>query len=427
MSDIRTVLLVGGTDAHLRCVKEQEVRVVFLQHPDKMSTYQTATADVLVMIDYTDYDQVLPFAETARTLYGVDAVLSLTEGGLTAAARLNDHFGFGDGLRGEVSTRMRDKLLMRRHLDAQGHPNVPSAPVTDRASLEAFGERAGYPFILKPTGTTAGFGLIRAENPADLDRVWQRLRELTGRRTDRGSTLFVADRYLMEGYIDGPEYSVEAFSFAGRHVVVAITEKLVDERHFAELGHALPARLTPDAHTRLTEAVTGFLTVMGVTDGPSHTELRLGSRGPLVIESHNRLGGGQITEMIGAVHGIDLFRLSAGWALGTAEPLPDSPRTDSAACIRFLPGDPGTVTAVHGVDEVKARPEVLQVQVNVRPGDTVRPLRDNWDRLGFVVVRAEDTDTAVGLCEEFTRRTLRVEVETADRAPATPPKEPAGV
>lgn len=427
MSDIHTVLLVGGTDAHLRCVKEQGVRVVFIQHPDKISPYQTATADILVMIDYTDYDQVVPFAETARTLYGVDAVLSLTEGGLTAAARLNDRFGFGDGRRGEVSTRMRDKLLMRRHLDAHGHPNVPSAPVTDRASLEAFGERAGYPFILKPTGTTAGFGLIRAENPADLDRVWQRVEELTGRRTDRGSTLFVADRFLMEGYIDGPEYSVEAFSFAGRHVVVAVTEKLVDERHFAELGHALPARLTSQAHARLTGAVTGFLTVMGVTDGPSHTELRLGSRGPLVIESHNRLGGGQIAEMIEAVHGIDLYRLSAGWALGTVGPLADSPPAGGAACIRFIPGEPGRATAVHGVEEVNARPEVLQIQVNVRPGDTVRPLRDNWDRLGHVVVRAANTDAAVSLCEELTRRTLRVEVETAGPAPAAHPKEPAAL
>ncbi|MFB7915457.1 ATP-grasp domain-containing protein [Streptomyces sp. NPDC056061] len=424
MSDTRTLLLVGGIDAHLRHVKEQGVRVVFLQHPDKITPYQTATADVLLMIDYTDYDIVLPFAETARALYGFDVVLSLTEGGLTPAARLIDHFGFGDGRRGEVSRRMRDKALMRAHLADRGHPTVDHARVTDRASLDAFGARAGYPFIVKPTGTTAGFGLIRAENPGDLDRVWRRIGELLGRRTDRGSTLFRVDGFLMEEYIDGPEFSVEAFGFAGRHVVVAVTEKLVDERHFAELGHAVPARLAPDTHRLIADAVTDFLTVMGVTDGPSHTEIRLGGRGPIVIESHNRLGGGQIIELVEAAYGINMAACAAAWPLGNVAPLTEPPRPVGAACTRFVLSDPGTVTAVEGVDDVRARPDVLALQLNARPGDTIRPLRDNWDRPGFVAVRAEDTDAAVELCERLTRQTIRIEVSgaagTRDDAPGVP-------
>ncbi|WP_043496931.1 ATP-grasp domain-containing protein [Streptomyces viridosporus] len=413
MSTARTVLLIGGVDAHVQRFTALGAKVVLIQHPDKVTAYQTRAADVLLVVDYTDWEVVRPFAEAARAVYGVDAVVSLTEPGLNPAARLADLFGLGDGRRHEVSRRMRDKWLMRRHLAERGLPVPHAALVTDRSSLDAFGERAGYPFIVKPLSTTAGFGVLRADGPADLDRVWARVRELDGGRTDRGSTMFTVDGFLMESYIDGPEFSVEALSFAGRHVVVAVTEKLTGEDHFAELGHAVPARLPGPDRDRLTRAVEEFLTAMDVTDGPSHTEIRLSSHGPVVIESHNRLGGDHIVELVEAAYGIDMIAYGAAWPLGLTEPLTEPPAPKAAAAMRAVVRAPGTVTAVTGVEEVLARPDVLAAQVTVRPGDTVRPLRDNWDRLGSVVVTAVDTDSAVRLCERLVHEEIRIGVEPA--------------
>ncbi|MFB0627635.1 ATP-grasp domain-containing protein [Streptomyces sp. AB3(2024)] len=414
----RTVLLVGGTDQHLERAKDLGVRVVLLQHPDKVNAFQTGLADVLLMIDYTDWATVRPLAEAAREVWDFDTVVSLTEGGLDTAARLNDHFGF-PGTRPEVSRRMRNKYLMRQHLTDHGRLSIHWDRVTDRESLDAFAGRAGFPFIVKPTDATASFGLIRVNGAAELDAVWERIEELRGRRTDRGSTLYTVNEFLMESYLDGPEFSVEALSFAGRHVVVAVTEKLVDDTHFAELGHALPARLAPGDHARITAAVADFLDTMGVTDGPSHTELRLGSRGPVVIESHNRVGGGHINELVEAAYGIDLMGYGMAWPLGLVEPLAGPPAARAGACTRFVLRDPGTVTAVSGVEEVAARADVLAVEVSVRPGDPVRPLRDNWDRLGFAAVTAADTDAAIALCERLTAQ-IRIDVAPAAGAAQDP-------
>ncbi|MBX9427604.1 MULTISPECIES: ATP-grasp domain-containing protein [Streptomyces] len=413
MSNAKTVLLIGGVDAHVERFTALGVKIVLIQHPDKVTEYQTRAADVLLVVDYTDWDVVRPFAEAARAVYGVDAVVSLTEPGLNPASRLGDLFGLTDGRRYEVSRRMRDKWLMRRHLAESGLPVPHAALVEDRASLDAFGERAGFPFILKPVSTTAGFGLLRAESPEDLDRVWARVRELDGGRTDRGSTMFTVDGFLMESYIDGPEFSVEALSFAGRHVVVAVTEKLTAEEHFVELGHAVPARLSDADRERLTGAVEEFLTAMGVTDGPSHTEIRLSSRGPVVIESHNRLGGDNIVELVEAAYGVDMIAYGAAWPLGLTEPLAEAPAPKAAAVMRAVLREPGTVTAVSGVEAVRARPDVLAAQVSVRAGDTVRALNDNWDRLGSVVATAADTDSAVELCERLVREEIRIDVEPA--------------
>jgi hypothetical protein len=193
-------------------------------------------------------------------------------------------------------------------------------------------------------------------------------------------------------------------------VVVAVTEKLVDEAHFAELGHAVPARLAPERREEIAAAVRRFLTTMGVTDGPSHTELRFSSRGPIVIESHNRLGGGHINELVEAAYGIDLMAYGAAWPLRLVDELTEEPVASAGACTRFVLRDPGTVTAVGGVAEVAARPDVLVAQVSAKPGDTVRPLRDNWDRIGVVAVRAADTDAAVALATHLTTEAILVDV-----------------
>lgn len=149
---------------------------------------------------------------------------------------------------------------------------------------------------------------------------------------------------------------------------------------------------------------------MGLTDGPSHTEIRLSRRGPMVIESHNRAGGDHIDELVRAAYGIDLAAYAVGWPTGLVAELPDDPRPVAAASIRFLMRAPGIVTAVKGVEDVAARPDVLAAEVRVRPGDVVRPLRDNWDRLGFVAVRAADTDAAVELCERLAAEDIRIDL-----------------
>ncbi|MDG4860910.1 carboxylase, partial [Streptomyces sp. T-3] len=80
------------------------------------------------------------------------------------------------------------------------------------------------------------------------------------------------------------------------------------------------------------------------------------------------------------------------------------------AGVRFLVRDPGIVTAVKGLEDVAAHPDVLAAEVSVRPGDVVRPLRDNWDRLGHVAVRAADTDSAVQLCERLAAEDIRIDL-----------------
>lgn len=408
MNPDKTLLLVGGLDDTLVRAKELGLHVLLLQHPAKVTDTQRRIADVLRVVDFTEWDQVDPVVRELHEKPGFSAGVSLTEPGLEAAGRINDMFRLG-GTGHEVTRRFRDKWSMRRHLAAlDPAAAVGAAPLRTRPDLDAFGARHGYPFIVKPTDATASIGVFRVDGPADLAAVWDRVERLRGTRTDRISTLYVLQEFLMEEYVDGPEYSVESFSFAGRHVVVTVTEKFTDPEHFAELGHAVPARLDENTWEQVCGCVRHFLDLMGFTDGVCHTEVRIGPRGPRVIEGHNRFGGDAIPDLVMGAYGIDLATLAVGWPFRLEDELSDRPVAHAGACTRFLVGEPGQVVSVEGVEAARQQDDVLAVRITAKPGDTVHALRDNWDRLGLVAVTGPDTTAAVQRGAELIRDAIDI-------------------
>lgn len=409
MNPDTTLLLVGANDEAVRKAKELGLHVLLLQHPSKLTAEQEELADLTRVVDYTDWAAVEPVARELRQTPGFTVALSLTEPGLENAGRINDLFDLG-GTGFDVTRRIRDKWAMRQHLAELDPAAVGAAPLHHREDLDAFGARHGYPFIVKPTDATASIGVFRVEGPEDAERVGAEVERLRGTRTDRVSTLFVIQDFLMEEYVDGPEYSVESFSFAGRHVIVAITEKFVAPDCFAELGHAVPARLEVPAQEQVRESVSRFLDLIGIRDGVCHTEVRISARGPAVIESHNRVAGDAIPELVRGAYGIDLTTYALGWPFGLVPELPDRPEAHAGASTRFLVSGPGRVESVDGVDEALRQEGVLDIRITAKPGDTVRSLRDNWDRLGLVAVTGPDATAAIRRGAELIRDTIEIRV-----------------
>lgn len=417
MNPGKTLMLIGHKAETVRKAKALGLDVIFLQHKSQLEPEQSALADMTFVVDYRNWSDVRPIVEMAHQTWGIAAALSLTEPGLDTAARINDLLGLG-GTGYQISRRLRDKWQMRCHLAASGADSIAFRLVSDRESLSAFGDAHGYPFITKPTDMTAGWGVLRVASPAQVPRIWDEIQRLRREGVTYGTTLFTIQDFLMEEYVSGPEYSVEGFSFGGRHTVIAVTEKLVDPERFAELGHTLPARIDQDLERAIVGAVRRFLDAIGLDDGPSHTEVRVGARGPVVIESHNRVGGDHIGDLLRAAYGIDLVEYTLGWPFRIVAELPDRPRALAGACIRFLYGSSGRVVELGGLDEVRVRPEVLAAELSVEVGDVLRPLHNNWDRHGLVAVCHRDSHAAARLCDELIR-SLRI--ETA--AETTPPRE----
>jgi biotin carboxylase len=411
----RTLLLVGATGEIVRKAKELGLYVLVLQHPERITEAPCDEADLVRIVNYTDLDAVELAARELHKSAGFSAAVSLTEPGLEGAGRVNDLFELG-GTGLEVARRMRDKWAMRRQLAGSAVATVGAAPLTKRADLGRFGARYGYPFIVKPVDGTGSYGVTRVDGPQAADQAWAAATAQRGRRMDRTSMPFAIGGFMMEEYADGPQFSVESFSFAGRHVVVSISETCLAAGNFAALSHAAPARLEKSAEASIRWTVCRFLDVMGLRDGPAFTEIRLGQRGPVVIEAHNRVSGGGSIQLVRGSYGIDLIAYAFGWPFRLVPELPDVPQASRGASAVFLVGSPGRVESVTGVERALAAPDVLAVELWVKPGDTVRSVQDCWDRLGFVVVSGADTGSAIRRGVEVLRDDIEIRLRGEDGA-----------
>lgn len=405
------LLIIGGRPQALRKARELGLRVVWLQQKKPLPPGQADPADALIMMNYRDEDAAMPMVRAAHETFGFTRVVSLVDQALELVGRVNDEFGL-PGTSREVAHRFCDKLAMREWLRTTGFEDVAAEAAVDAAGLRRFGARHGYPFVLKPTDGTAGRGVIRVEAPYDAEPAWQAAAALRERTDLRFAAYYPVREFLAEEYLDGTEYSVEAFSFAGRHSVIAITAKAIEG--VIEVGHAHPAIVTPDDEAAIAAHVTGFLDAMGLRDGVSHTELRLTSRGPRIIEGHNRVAGGRIMDLIEAVYGIDLERYAVGWPFGLVPELPERPRAHAAAATRFLTAEPGTVVAIEGADDVRGHPDVLDLEIDVEPGDVLPEVTDNFFRPGQVLVTAAETATAIELAACLSRK---IRIVTRGTAP----------
>lgn len=127
---------------------------------------------------------------------------------------------------------------------------------------------------------------------------------------------------LAEQYHEGPQFSVEAFSEAAGHVALAVTRKYSDPDNMVEPGHVLPTPLDADVEEAIEGHARRVLDALGVEFGPTHTEVVLTADGPRVIETHLRVGGDEIFNLVKDAVGVDMIDFQTRQAFGE-KVLPD--------------------------------------------------------------------------------------------------------
>lgn len=88
-------------------------------------------------------------------------------------------------------------------------------------------------------------------------------------------------------------------------------------------------------------------------------------------------------------------RYALGARFGVMEPLTTSPEPRRGAAVRFLTPEPGRLVEVSGVDAVRGDPALLDLQLEVEPGDEVPPLTWNEDKVGHVIARGATATEAI--------------------------------
>ncbi|MFI0263125.1 pyridoxal-phosphate dependent enzyme [Streptomyces sp. NPDC017056] len=305
----------------------------------------------------------------------------------------------------QATEAARNKATARELLAAAGVGQPRFAVVRSTAQAAEAIDRVGLPCVVKPADDSGSNDVLlcrsRTEVLAHVERVLSVETNVRGLPTARTA--------LLEEYVEAPEFSVEMFTDNGVPVCMGITAKTVSPGpHFVEQQHIFPAPLAEEDATALRETAAAALTALGIKTGPTHTEIRLSERGPLIVEVNPRLAGGMIPELIRLATGVELLEQQLRAACGLAPEL--AAAREATAGIRFLAADrDGVLASIDGADEARLVPGIERVQLTAAAGRTVRAPQNAYDRLGYVIAEGDMAHSVVKSLHEAVRQlTVRV-------------------
>ncbi|AFE05959.1 hypothetical protein COCOR_04680 [Corallococcus coralloides DSM 2259] len=389
------LILLGARQFITERAWQLGLRPLIIQQPGLSDDHVNRQSDRVLLMSYDD-PALIPMLKAAHAVTPFVSAITVAEEALITCARINEALGL-PGTPLSLVEKTRDKPAMRRVLDSGGFSPVQWAPVKTREEAAAFAERQGYPFILKPVDGVGSIDVRLVRSAEDLEGV------LNGRAS-----------WIAEEYLDGPEYSVECFSFAGRHVILGINEetKSTDPNGsaFLEVAHQVPAPMSPERDREVRDFIRSFLDVLGLKDGPSHTELKYTSRGPRIVETHTRLGGDRLWDLVRLTTGHDLLDMTLQWAMGTLKPLEADPVPRGGAAIQYFTPPPGKLKRINGALALKRLPGVVDISLAVELGATIRQALKSEDRAGYVLAYADTAQQAQAVCREVSQRLV---LETA--------------
>lgn len=224
----------------------------------------------------------------------IAAIISFIDPFVSFAAELQRRMGLVS-LSVEALRTMEDKLQFRHALK-----HLSSAPYY----LSSIEGKLDFPFpvIVKSPHSNGSKNVKLVTNKEKLKKIIKKSTE----------------PLLIEEFLQGPQYLVEAVCYEGELKIVAIIKQDIMEINdqFIITGYQYPATLQDKEEGELIKAVLDIKDVLNMTNGNFHLEFRLVDGNWKLIEMNPRISGGAMNKIIFEGTGInfaeEIIRLNLG-------------------------------------------------------------------------------------------------------------------
>ncbi len=321
----------------------------------------------------------------------------------------------------ESAQAARNKYQMRQLFERAGVPSPGFKLCRLADDAQVIADQLHYPCVVKPLGLSGSQGVIRVDNEPEFIRAADRLAKILqfevakangSLRREGHDSLPVEDRwpsvtshYLVEDFVAGPEVALEGLLRRGELRVLALFDKPdpLDGPYFEETIYVTPSRLPLAVSEQIVRSTGQAVEALGLSEGPIHAELRLGSDGPCVIEVNARSIGGQCSRVLRFGTGISLEELIIAHALDSDCEPPFRER--QPAGVMMIPiRRAGRLSAVHGLDEAENVSGVEQVAISAHVGQELVPLPEGSGYLGFIFAKAASAEAVEAALREAAAR-----------------------
>ncbi|MCG7409276.1 ATP-grasp domain-containing protein [Paenibacillus sp. ACRRX] len=335
----------------------------------------------LIVADIRDEESLYQAIVQSPYADQLDALIPATDYASHLTAKVAERLGL-KGVPFEAALKSRNKDLAR---EAYAEHRVPSAAFRKVRTFEEAAAAAadiGYPIVLKPTNCASSQHVYFISSVNELQAAMDVIVEFKVSYMD----FKVREEYLVEQYLEGPEFSVELFVSEGVPLFSVVTEKTTSPLpYFVEVLHTLPTSVHTDREDEIVHTAVKALRAIGITNGPSHVEVKLTSDGARIIEVNGRPGGDNISsDLLVQALGVDIFEATVNFYLDN--PIAIQRKHERAAAIAYVTAErEGIFANLKGLESWSQHPSVVRYQISVSPGEIISPAKSSDDRLGYVI------------------------------------------
>jgi biotin carboxylase len=401
---VATVLFVGAGRHQRRAIEQARARGLRVAAVDRNAEAPgLGAADVAEVVDFTAVPEVV---EVARRV-GIDGVLTVSaDRAVPVVAAVAEELGL-PGIGTHIAHLLTHKRAMRDALGSAGLPQPPYATLRSADDIDAALAAVPFPAVLKPVDSGGQRAVFRIESRTELERDLPDAVEESP-----------TDEALLEGFVGGIEMNGIVIARNGDPALVTLSDRLRPPGIGFGVGwiHVYPPSIPPEQLRLAEQVAVDSVRALGLRDAIAFPQLIASSDGGVaVVEVAARIPGGQMADLVRHAVGVDLVEVALRQALD--EDVPDEialPRFTQPLAIRFFTAQPGPlptglVTRIGSLDAVLASDGVVQADTYLQVGETIRPVRRDGDRRGYVIATADTPEEALGRAEVAATR-LEVEV-----------------
>lgn len=339
-------------------------------------------------VSIIDQEAVLAAARELQ----IDGIMSFAvDPGVVTAAYVQQEMGL-PGCPYESVCILQNKDRFREFLRANGFNCPWSFGFSSVQEALDSAAQYTYPAIVKPTDSAGSKGVSRVDSPAGLPAALQEAMEHS-----------LSGRIIVEQFLEkvGCSSDTDSFSVDGKLAYVSYSAQRFDEdapNPYTPSAYSWPSTMGPENEVILTAEIQRLITLLGLTSSIYNIETRVCTDGkPYIMELSPRGGGNRLAEMIRHATGVDLVTNAVRAAVGLpVVGVEQKPYNGHWAEVILHAAEDGVFQGLEVVPELQAN--AVEVDLWVKPGDTVHAFRGANDAIGTLVLKfetAEQLDAAL--------------------------------
>ena len=338
------------------------------------------------VVDLNDHDTILDLVRKNN----IDAVTTTgTEFSIPTIGHIHDELGL-PGVSLETALISTNKILAQKRF---AEANVPAARFrgvgTLNGALDA-AEDIGYPVYIKAPDSSGSRGISMVEDPNGMEPAFTEALQTSKK-----------NEVLVEEMLSGIEIGAQVIVVDGDVThCLCHNDTVTAPPITVPVGHSLPFRESEEIQREARDVCAAAVKALNIGNAVCNADLIATPKGVRLFEIGARIGATGLAEIVDLHHGINLYDVALAMALGER---PVIHQQDGSAAAYFIIQAPDTGKLIHRSvpDEIREREGIVEIHFDYPEGAEVRKFRTGPDRIGHILVTAEDVDSAENLARDI--------------------------